>query len=568
MTVNLSALAGAGQQFFDNNGVILAGGKLYSYAAGTTTPAATYTSSSGGTAHTNPIIFDSAGRVPSGEIWLTAGSSYKFTLNTSTNILIATYDNISGINDQTAINAALLAYEASIAASTGSSLVGYLPAGTGAVASTTQNKLREHVSVKDFGAVGNGIADDTAAIQACINAGTVGNYVGGYTVYFPSGTYKISGTLVSGVRRLLFLGDGTIGPSGTTLQQTNANADFFQSTYDSFSCYGMTFRGTDTTGMGVGTSNGLVIGQAPAGTGQRCFSGHISNCYFVFIPQASIKLVNAEDFHIHGNTIEITRYGIQLVQADQINIIDNTLYGCLDAGVYFQQGSDNKITANNFYLCGHAAGAGQITRGGFVANYSTTVESTTLNIVANNFNQCNIDVTLTGGVISNPTTHIGLNFVNIANNISRFADAQSIYINGPSNVKIAGHYFVDANYAAYSNTDGIAVYNSASSSCNGVKNVIVAASPNAVRYGLYVDSGNTAFRYGNDNYFSGLTASRLFVTTSVMLFENLVTLATAELKPASSAADGEVVLEETALAQKNLIYYVGGSRFRVSGTSF
>jgi hypothetical protein len=89
-------VGGAAAQFFTNNGVILSGGKLYSYAAGTTTPQTTYTSSSGATAHANPIILDSAGRVPGGEIWLTA-VSYKFVLNTSTDVLIATYDNIVGI---------------------------------------------------------------------------------------------------------------------------------------------------------------------------------------------------------------------------------------------------------------------------------------------------------------------------------------------------------------------------------------------------------------------------------------------------------------------------------------
>jgi len=53
MTVNLSALAGAGQQFFDNNGVPLAGGLIYTYAAGTTTPQATFTTSAGSISHTN-----------------------------------------------------------------------------------------------------------------------------------------------------------------------------------------------------------------------------------------------------------------------------------------------------------------------------------------------------------------------------------------------------------------------------------------------------------------------------------------------------------------------------------
>ena len=95
--VFLSPVGGAAAQFFTNSGVPLTGGKLYTYAAGTTTPQTTYTSSNGGTAQANPIILDSAGRVPSGEIWLSA-SAYKFVLNTSSDVLIATYDNISGIN--------------------------------------------------------------------------------------------------------------------------------------------------------------------------------------------------------------------------------------------------------------------------------------------------------------------------------------------------------------------------------------------------------------------------------------------------------------------------------------
>lgn len=97
MAVYLSPVGGAAAQFFDNNGTPLAGGKLYSYAAGTTTPQITYTSSAGNVAHTNPIILDSAGRVPSGEIWLLP-QSYKFILHTSANVLIATYDNIVGQN--------------------------------------------------------------------------------------------------------------------------------------------------------------------------------------------------------------------------------------------------------------------------------------------------------------------------------------------------------------------------------------------------------------------------------------------------------------------------------------
>ena len=96
--VSLSPVAGAGWQFFDNNGNPLSGGKLFTYAAGTTTNQVTYTSSSGNTAHTNPIILDSAGRVPNGgEVWLANGLRYKFLLKTTTDVQLWSADNISGI---------------------------------------------------------------------------------------------------------------------------------------------------------------------------------------------------------------------------------------------------------------------------------------------------------------------------------------------------------------------------------------------------------------------------------------------------------------------------------------
>ena len=101
-SVNLSAFGGVGWQFFDNNGVPLAGGLIYTYEAGTTTPQATYTTSAGTIAHTNPIVLNSAGRVPGGELWLVMGSNYKFVLQTSAAVTIATYDNIYGSGSRVA----------------------------------------------------------------------------------------------------------------------------------------------------------------------------------------------------------------------------------------------------------------------------------------------------------------------------------------------------------------------------------------------------------------------------------------------------------------------------------
>jgi hypothetical protein len=70
----------------------LVGGKLFTYAAGTTTPIATYTDHTGSSLNTNPIILDSAGQA---NVWLTDTTTYKYTLTTPTNVPLFTVDYVS-----------------------------------------------------------------------------------------------------------------------------------------------------------------------------------------------------------------------------------------------------------------------------------------------------------------------------------------------------------------------------------------------------------------------------------------------------------------------------------------
>ena len=95
MAVNLSPI-GNGFQFFTTTGIPLAGGKIYTYQAGSSTPLATYTDNTGATANANPIVLGTDGR-PATEIWLTYGYNYKFILKTADDTTIQTYDNLYGI---------------------------------------------------------------------------------------------------------------------------------------------------------------------------------------------------------------------------------------------------------------------------------------------------------------------------------------------------------------------------------------------------------------------------------------------------------------------------------------
>jgi hypothetical protein len=233
MSVTPSPIGGFAAQFFDNNGVILSGGKIYTYSAGTTTPQATYTSAVGVTPHANPIILDSAGRVPGGEIWLTDGLVYKFVIETATGILLGTYDNITGVNSnfvnytiqeevitatagQTVFNLSTINYTpgtnsltvyidgvnqyvgdsyletdsntvtftsgvhvggevkftTAVQSTTGAvdaSIVSYDPPFTNGAITNVEAKLSQYVSVKDFGATGNGSTNDYQAIQNAID---------------------------------------------------------------------------------------------------------------------------------------------------------------------------------------------------------------------------------------------------------------------------------------------------------------------------------------------------------------------------------------------------------------
>ena len=356
MSVTPSPIGGFAGQFFDNNGQPLSGGKIYTYAAGTTTPQATYTSALGITPHANPIILDSAGRVPGGEIWLTDGLIYKFVIETATAILIGTYDNITGVNSnfvnytvqeevitatagQTVFNLTTINYTpgtnslsvyidgvnqyvgdsyletdsdtvtftaglhvgaevkftTAVQITTGAidaNTVGYTASFTGAVGQTVQTKLEQYVSVKDFGAVGDGVTDDSTAIQAALTAGA------GRAVYFPGGTYLISATLTVPADTMV-TGDGY----GSVVYQDTRERNVF-SLNNNCTVQHLRLRGDGVTSGGASfqLNNGI------SAVSKRNIK--VLNCFLHAFESNGIYIDDCENLEIIGNYIWDNAYSV------------------------------------------------------------------------------------------------------------------------------------------------------------------------------------------------------------------------------------------------------------------
>lgn len=165
------------QRFYTNAGTPAAFHKLYTYAAGTPNNKVAYQDSAGTVPHENPITLDAKG-----EALIYWSGAYKVDLKDPLGVQITGYpvDNFLA-SDPSVLTTTL---RAELAASGGAALVGVIQSGAGAVARTGQDKLRDTVSVLDFGADPTGTTDSTAAIQAALNAAR--------NVFVPAGTYLFS----------------------------------------------------------------------------------------------------------------------------------------------------------------------------------------------------------------------------------------------------------------------------------------------------------------------------------------------------------------------------------------
>jgi len=303
-------------QAFDADGNPLASGKLYSYAAGTLTPLATYTTQAGNVANANPVILDSAGRA---SVWRGAGS-YRMILKSAADVTIYDVDNIEGD-----------------LSGDGASAIGYIPPGTGAVARTVKSKLGEFISVKDFGAVGNGATNDASAIQAALDAV---NAAGGGTVLVPAGTYNISSplTMYSNTR---LIGDG----KGVSIIRK-------------------------TTGATVATSltaNLVCLDLTPIGAACNC----------ILYVHDAIRAVDVEIAHITFTTTATNatgspvKFGIVAVGLSESSIHDTTVSYVSSASFVTPVIFLSSFCNNTAFQCGQGPSIENATSLEFSTNYSS-----------------------------------------------------------------------------------------------------------------------------------------------------------------------------------------------------
>lgn len=175
-----------------------------------------------------------------------ASSAYSITVKNKNGILLYNSADSSQFDSNTAASNSITAFQNSLAASSGASLVGFIQSGSGAVSRTIQSKLRDFVSVKDFGAIGNGTSDDTLSIQAAIDS--LGSSPG--TIYFPPGTYKVTSTITVSKNRVHLVGAGSWATQ--ILFAPTANATCFKFSAGAAvlyqgSCRGFCFYSNDST---------------------------------------------------------------------------------------------------------------------------------------------------------------------------------------------------------------------------------------------------------------------------------------------------------------------------------
>jgi hypothetical protein len=242
------------QMSIDQNGVPRVAAKLYYYQAGTTTPITTYTTAAYAVAHPSPVPSVSSGLFPAVYINPAVNATFKLVVKDADDVTLFTEDNVPTENSTLRADLAAAAVSAD-----GGLLVGIRREETGSVARTVASKLVEFLSILDFGAVPDGVTDNTVAIQAAVTAAA-------------SLKAKVRIPSTAGYAQSVYVCGKVSVPEGVTIfwdpgakilsAVTNANDHVFEcvSTYGTATALTANATKRDST-VAVTSASGLAVGQ-------------------------------------------------------------------------------------------------------------------------------------------------------------------------------------------------------------------------------------------------------------------------------------------------------------------
>lgn len=308
-------------QFFNSTtGEPLANGFVHAYAAGTLNRQDTFSDAALTTPNTNPVQLNASGCA----VIYCSYLSYKFDVQDSSG------NSQSGYPRDNIIACAGQSLTVSLAASGGAALVGFLQSGTGAVARTVQSKLRDWVCPEDFGAVGNGVTDDHAAVQLALND-TRPTYLPGV---YSCGT---TGLTISGSNKSVY-GGGILSQlkwstsfTGTGILVSNTNVflrDFWLSKPTQAGIPAATIIALQNT-SNTGRYLNIVVSNPEAtftysGWGVGC---DVANFTHVFL----------------GCRFSAARIGFQSIRSNQTDLVNCMCAAQITAGISFTGGGGNSL---------------------------------------------------------------------------------------------------------------------------------------------------------------------------------------------------------------------------------
>lgn len=372
------------------------------------------------------------------------------------------------------------------------------------------DRFADIINVKDFGATGDGITDDTAAIQSALNrAAQLPNSAYAVVISFPRGVYLISSTLtVASPSRVVLRGDGCASGSATAsvIKTTNANADIIDVSTGAVNVFSMQHLQLQGPGKGTGTGRGVIVGNSTV----TMYDSFIFNCWFTQIPSWGVYLKRAQNFKVHQCAFDGAGGGIWLDNnsVSDVDYVDNsglncfegnTFYAC-DTGLKIEFAYAARIVNNLFQFCGTASD----TNGALVISRGVASETRDILIGVNQFNRgIRHDIYLQGCGTGSPGLHQGVNSVTITGNTSDFAVGSFLRANGCGQIDCFGNSVNDCSTNAITYAAFCLINGSDKSTFFG--NSVTVNGAYGPTYGLFIDSTCSNPMLGHNRWY-GRTA--------------------------------------------------------------